>query len=452
MIWLVAILLLAVFAGVGYLKGAIRMSVSLAGLFVGLMLAKPMAPMMTPIYTASGMTNLLWLSLLPPITAFFVVGLVFVVIGFIVHYKIGQYYKFSADEVTRLTWERMNKRSGAALGLLVGGIYTVLVGMLIYVGGYLTTQVATENDQGPVGYLNSLAAGLESSGLGKIARSISPVPEKYFKVADILGMSHKTPLLEVRYRNYPPFLNLGEESTIEEMGSNDEYHNLLIQQASLDEIIKHPISVKLMSDQALTDRLLATDLDDLRAYLETGESPRYADELFLGRWELDGNATINYFKKNTIGVKARQIREMKEVVTNWLLGMSMVVYPDQTYTVSNGKEEEDEKPEEKEPDAYEDPYAGFAPQQGMDAEMAARYGLPPGQGAQGQRRPLAQAPKPRRPQLKFSEQGRWDRKTRGRYQVQASSGGGSVGSVVVRKNHRAYIDTEGMTLVFKRVW
>jgi len=117
-----------------------------------------------------------------------------------------------------------------------------------------------------------------------------------------------------------------------------------------------------------------------------------------------------------------------------------------------GKEEEDEKPEEKEPDAYEDPYAGFAPQQGMDAEMAARYGLPPGQGAQGQRRPLAQAPKPRRPQLKFSEQGRWDRKTRGRYQVQASSGGGSVGSVVVRKNHRAYIDTEGMTLVFKRVW
>ncbi|MDG1857150.1 MAG: CvpA family protein, partial [Verrucomicrobiota bacterium] len=106
MIWLVAILLLAVFAGVGYLKGAIRMSVSLAGLFVGLMLAKPMAPMMTPIYTASGMTNLLWLSLLPPITAFLVVGLVFVVVGFIVHYKIGQYYKFSADEVTRLTWER----------------------------------------------------------------------------------------------------------------------------------------------------------------------------------------------------------------------------------------------------------------------------------------------------------------------------------------------------------
>merc|ERR1711916_301454 len=175
MIWLVAILLLVIFAGIGYLKGAIRMSVSLAGLFVGLLLAKPMAPMMAPIYTASGMTNLLWLAILPPITAFLVVGLVFVGVGFFVHYKIGQYYKFSADEVTRLTWERMNKRSGAAIGLLVGGVYTILIGMMVYVAGYLTTQVATESDQGPVSYINSLAAGLESSGLGKIARSISPV-------------------------------------------------------------------------------------------------------------------------------------------------------------------------------------------------------------------------------------------------------------------------------------
>ena len=428
------------------------MSVSLAGLFIGLLLAQPMAPLMTPIYTASGMTNLLWLAVLPPITAFLIVGLVFVGIGFFVHYKIGQYYKFSADEVTRLTWERMNKRSGAAIGLLVGGIYTVLVGMMVYVAGYLTTQVATESDQGPVGYINSLAAGLDGSGLGKIARSISPVPEKYFKVADILGMSHKTPLLEVRYRNYPPFLNLGDEPIIEEMGTDNEYHNLLIQQASLEEIIKHPISQKLMSDQALTDRLLATDLDDLHAYLETGESPQYADELFLGRWEFDGNATINYFKKNTIGVKARQIREMKDVVTSWLVGMSMVVYPDQTYAISGPKPAEEEKTQEPERDELEDMYAGFAAtsgsQQGMDADMRARYGLPPVQGGP-QGRPQVQAPKPRAPKVEFSGEGRWERKTRGRYQTQNKFG---EGSVVVRKNHRAYIDVQGTTFVFKRVW
>lgn len=429
------------------------MSVSLAGLFVGLLLAKPMAPMMAPIYTASGMTNLLWLAILPPITAFLVVGLVFVGIGFFVHYKIGQYYKFSADEVTRLTWERMNKRSGAAIGLLVGGIYTVLVGMMVYVAGYLTTQVATESDQGPVGYINSLAAGLDGSGLGKIARSISPVPEKYFKVADILGMSHKTPLLEIRYNNYPPFLNLNEESTIQDMGSDNEYYNLLIQQASLDEIIKHPVTLKVMSDKALTDRLLASDLDDLRAYLETGESPQYADELFLGRWELDGNATINYFKKNTIGVKARQIREMKSAVTNFLLGMSMVVYPDQTYTVSSPKPEEEEKTQEPEQDDLGAMYDNFAAtsgsQQGMDNDMRARYGLPPTQGGQPQRRPQAQAPKPSGPKIEFSGEGRWERKTRGRYQVQSKFG---EGSVVVKKNHRAYIDANGTTLVFKRVW
>ena len=428
------------------------MSVSLAGLLVWLLLAQPMAPLMTPIYTASGMTNLLWLAILPPITAFLVVGLVFIGIGFFVHYKIGQFYKFSADEVTRLSWERMNKRSGSAIGLLVGGIYTILIGMLVYVGGYLTTQVATESDQGPVAYINTLAAGLESSGLGKIARSISPVPEKFFKVADILGMSHRTPLLEVRYRNYPPFLNLGDESTIQDMGSDDAYYNLLIQQASLDEIIKHPVSQKLMSDQALSDRLLATDLDDLKAYLETGESPQYADELLLGKWEFDGNATINYFKKNTIGVKARQIREMKDVVNNWLTGMSMVAYPDQTYTISGKSAPAEEAPED-DPNDFDDPYAGFAQPSGaaagMTPEMAASYGLNPPPGSQQQRRPQAQAPKPRGPQFEFTGEGRWERKTRGRYQI---SGGNGQGSVVVRKNHRAYIEAKGTMLVFKRVW
>ena len=433
------------------------MSVSLAGLFVGLLLAQPMAPMMTPIYTASGMTNLLWLAILPPITAFLVVGLVFVVVGFIVHYKISQYYKFSANEVTRLTWERMNKRSGAAIGLLFGGIYTILVGMLVYVGGYLTTQVATESDQGPIAYLNSLAAGLDSSGLGKIARSISPVPEKFFKVSDVLGMSHKTPLLEVRYRNYPPFLNLSDDSTIQEMGTDNEYHNLLVQQASLDAIIKHPISQKVMADQALSDRLLATDLDDLQAYLETGESPQYADELFLGRWEFDGNATINYFKKNTIGIKAKDIREMKDVVTHMLAGMSMVVYPDQTYTVNSSKpaEAEETAPEEDPDDIYAEfrprggPQGGPQGGPGMSPEERARYGLPPLQGGPRQGRPQTQAPKPRGPKIEFTGEGRWERKARGRYEISSANGGGSV---VVRKNHRAYIDAKGTKLVFKRVW
>jgi hypothetical protein len=448
MIWLVAILLLLVFAGIGYLKGAIRMAVSLLGLFAGLLAAQPLAPFMQPIYTSLfGMTNLLWLAILGPVTAFFLVGLIFLGISFFVHYKVGQYYKFSADEVTRLTWERMNKRTGAALGLMVGGIYTILLGMLVYTGGYFSTQVATDNDGPYIGSLNTLASGLDSSGMGRIARSISPAPAIYYRVSDILGMSHKTPLLEVRYRNYPSFLNMAEDATISAMADDETYHGLLVQQASLEEILKNPMSTRIMSDQALTSRLLETDLDDLRTYLETGESPRFADELLLGRWELDGNATINYFKKNTINVKARDIKNIKMVVGTWLVGTSMIVYPDSTFMVSSPVQVEEPEPEAEEPGHYNDPYGGAGPGAGMDADMQARYGLAPAQGA---RRAQAKPAKPKSP-IQFDGPGTWERKARGRYDFRM--GGKRIsGTIVVRKNHRAYFDAMGLTLVFKRVW
>ena len=186
---------------------------------------------------------------------------------------------------------------------------------------------------------------MEGTGLDKMARAVSPVPSKYYDVADVLGMAHKTPLLEVRFRNYPPYLKLADHQTIETMGSDSEFHNLLINQASAAEIVKHPITTQFLSDQGLLSELLETDFDDLKAYLETGESPKYADELLLGRWTLDPNATLNYAKKNIIGVKARQIRDIKAFIQTHLVGTTMVAYPDQTFEVSGRP-----KPEEKEPD------------------------------------------------------------------------------------------------------
>lgn len=440
------------------------MSVSLAGLFVGLMAAKPLAPLMKPIYTASGMTNLVWLAVLPPITAFLVVGFVFICVGFFVHYKVSQYYKFGADEVTRLTWERMNKRSGAALGLMVGGIYAILIGMLVYVAGYFTTQVAAESDTGMLAQLNGLANGLESSGMGKIARSITSVPDKYYKVTDILGLTHKTPLLEVRYRNYPSLLQFGDDPTVETLAGDDSYQNLLLQQSSLQEIFPHAISQQIMSDANLSDRLLSLDLDDLQAYLETGESPKYKDELLLGRWELDVNATINHFKKNILTTqldssfnkngrmptKSAQIRIMKMIVGQMLVGTTMIVYPDKTLTINGPQaaQEEEEAPEENNPD---DPYAAFNSDDPYG--MGGRYnpqGGPQG-GPQAQQAVEPEEPKGPEFSLDFSERLQWDGISRGRYTI-TDSNSGEVNDVTVRKNHRAYIQSRVMTMVFKRVW
>ena len=132
MIWLIVLALLALFAGIGYLKGAIRMTVSLIGLIVSLFVAVPLGQLITPIFTASGMTNLLWLAIFPPVTAFFIVGLIFIGIAFFVHYKIYQKYKFSVDEATRLSWDRMSQRTGLCLGILTGSTYLGSCGHVLF--------------------------------------------------------------------------------------------------------------------------------------------------------------------------------------------------------------------------------------------------------------------------------------------------------------------------------
>ena len=121
----------------------------------------------------------------------------------------------------------------------------------------------------------------------------------------------------------------------------------------------------------------------------------------------------------------------------------MIVYPDQSFTVTAPAPVEEE-PEEPQADPN-DPYAGFGgdPYGGLDP----RYNIQPQQNQQ----PAQTQPKPQRakPSFQLSGDGRWERKTRGRYDIQGWS---HPGSVVVRKNHRAYVDFRGRTLVFKRVW
>ncbi len=90
LIWLLTVFLFALFAALGYFKGAIRMVIPLLGLFVAMWLAVPLAPMFKPLVPKLGMENPLWSHLVPPVMAFFLVELVFVVLGFVAHIKVAK--------------------------------------------------------------------------------------------------------------------------------------------------------------------------------------------------------------------------------------------------------------------------------------------------------------------------------------------------------------------------
>ena len=118
MIWLIAILLLAIFAGMGFLRGAIQMGISLAGLFLALGLAVWWAPPMIidPASNAgefhgNAIGRLIFntfFDVLHRVGVFLLVSLVFLIVGIVVHFRVRKHFRFKTDEATQLMFRRLN--------------------------------------------------------------------------------------------------------------------------------------------------------------------------------------------------------------------------------------------------------------------------------------------------------------------------------------------------------
>ena len=434
MIWLIAILLLAIFAGMGFLRGAVQMGISLVGLFLALALAVWWAP---PLLIDSNVGEFhgnaigrlifdTFFDVLHRVGLFLLVSLVFLIVGIVVHFKVRKYFRFKTDEATQLMFRRLNKRIGAAFGLLIGVVYTILVGVFLYGPGYLTYQVATNGDPGWLKFINKTRKSMEGSGLEKMAASLDPMPAKFYEVSDIIGLFHKNPLLESRFRNYPPFLKALTEAevegaTVEELESS-EFREKLAEQSS---IVHLALAALVLSITDLGEALLQADLKDFRTFLESGESPIYSDEKILGRWQLDGNATINHMKRTKIGIdvaasyldvsgsvketsvriKSREFRQFKERGIDVLLNEAkLFVFPDNTlvFVPPNPPEPAAEK-EPEEVDEYDNPYAEYG--------ATGFYGA-----GQFQRRPQPSAPPPQK--REEPKKGDWKRQTAREYKIQ----------------------------------
>ena len=103
-IWILAVLVFAFLAWMGYLKGAIRVTVMLVGLIVAAILALPLAHWVKPLFPMMGVVNPYLLWILPPITVFILVQFIFAGIAFLVHRQVALYYKYK-DSIDKLKKE-----------------------------------------------------------------------------------------------------------------------------------------------------------------------------------------------------------------------------------------------------------------------------------------------------------------------------------------------------------
>lgn len=140
---------------------------------------------------------------------------------------------------------------------------------------------------------------------------------------DILGDLYHNPDLKLWLANYPPFLGLAESSKFADLGKDKSFQELWTKtnprprlKAFRENESLQPI---LESTAAYTNimGLLNNDLVDLQTYLETGKSPKYENEVFLGIWYYDWGTTLKRARKpNMTPVEYNKLRETLSVWTN----------------------------------------------------------------------------------------------------------------------------------------
>lgn len=297
-IWILALVLLAAGAGLGFTQGAIRAAISFIGIVMAALFSGILGGVIKPLFPHLGIHNPVLIWLLAPSIAFLVVLILFKAAGFFVHRKVYLYYKYQAGDLRLALWQRLNSRLGVCVGLLNGTVYLLLISFVIYNLSYWTVQIAISSKESFVfRALNKMGRDLESTGLAAAAQPIAPFPKIYYQLADLLGLLRQNPQLKDRLENYPVFLSLAENNDFKQLGQDTSFQSAWQSRGPVTDLLKDSQVKAMLKNTELTATvigLIRANWNDLNTYLKTGQSPDYGSEKILGRW--DFNATVSVGK------------------------------------------------------------------------------------------------------------------------------------------------------------
>jgi hypothetical protein len=331
-LWVLAFVLLASLAGMGYRQGAIRVAFSFVGILLGALLAGALGRLLKPVLMAVGLKNPVLLWVLGPLLVFVAISIGFKIAALAVHQKVDVYYKYKGGDLRLALWERINRRLGLCVGLLNGTIYFLLLCWAIYPFSYWTVQMASsDNDPKTMQILNRLGRDLHDTGLAKAARALDPLPQSFYDAADIAALIYNNSLLEARLARYPAFLSLAEQSEFQEIANDTQFTEMRLRQEPLMNVLNHPKIQAILLNRDLLQKIWGTlipNLQDLRTYLTTGKSAKYDQERILGRWNFDVNAALGMVRRGRPNLTATEMLKYKKALVAVFSKMSLVAAPD----------------------------------------------------------------------------------------------------------------------------
>lgn len=314
-IWILALLLLAVGAGMGLRQGAIRVAISFVGIILSALLAWPLSGIFRPLLPHVGIHNSFVIQLVAPVLVFLVLLSGFKSLGFWAHRRADVYYRYKAADYQQILWERVNRRLGMCLGLLNGLVYFVLISLVIYNLSYWSVQVAPTSEESlSVRVLDRMGWDLQNTGVIRIARAIDPMPQIYFKMADLAGLIVQNPQLLNRLSDYPAFLSLSEREDFKQLGQNAEFQSAWKAHGPLRQLWddSQVLAIRQSADIAnLVWNLATTNLDDLYAYLQTGQTAKFSSEPILGHWDFNVMLSLTAFVQIRVDVTSSDMAALR---------------------------------------------------------------------------------------------------------------------------------------------
>lgn len=337
MLWIIALLCLALVGAMGFYQGPVRVACSLLGLIFGSFLAVPLSPLTKKLLPLFGLQNPAWALFMPALIAFLVVLIAFKILGNVLHRKLNIFYKYKKDEKSYFRWKRCYSRLGLCLGLVNGAVYFFLLMLPIYIAGYFTTEVAQgAQDPSSVQNITKLREEMKSTKIDHVLAGYDPTPKKAYEASDIAGLVLHNPLLESRLAHYPPFLALGERQEFKDIANDVQLQQMIQSQASIGEILKNPKVQALTTNAAIADeitQLVSNDLDDLSDYLKTGHSAKYDPQSILGVWKIDRDATFVQEKKRLKDPTPLNIIKMRNALMPAIHGLNLTVTTDHNFII-----------------------------------------------------------------------------------------------------------------------
>lgn len=338
-IWILAVLLLASLAGLGFRQGAIRVGFSFFAIVIGAVLAGLLGHPMSKLLSIMGLKDPLLNWALGPVIVFIIISLLVKAGAAVVHQKVDVHYKYHAGDLRLALWERLNHRVGLCLGMLNGAAYLALVAFAIYVVSYPTYQVSSD-DQDPawMRYVNRFGKDLHSTGFVKVARSLDSLPKVDFDMADFGALLYRNPLAEARISSYPGFLALAETPQFQTLGGDREFTDNWQKQAPVMTLLAVPSVQAIRKDPQLLKTIWDTvepDLSDLKTYLASGRSPKYDPIKILGRWKFDVNAAIRAVRRTKPNMPGTEMLKWRNFLQAVYGKTALVARPDYQLTVKD---------------------------------------------------------------------------------------------------------------------